>query len=175
MLRISPARISKPQPLRGFTLIELVLFISLLAVLVLLATPALQGLLRDSVAREVDRLRGVVRLIRNESVLTRRPHRIIWFPEEARYIVEYQDGRARWLEARDPRTLRPHSLPKSFLITRLFILEQRIEEKRGIVFVDHSGFVDPFTLWFTQGGEEYTLKSENLLGELRLYDGHLRP
>ncbi len=67
----------------------------LLGLVMFLALPALQNLLEGSLQREVRRLSGVVRLLRNEAVLTNSRFRLMSFLSPLRYKMEYSNFRTR--------------------------------------------------------------------------------
>jgi type II secretory pathway pseudopilin PulG len=67
------------QRFRGFTLVEIVLAVSILMLLLLLAVPSLTGVLADrQLKRSLDGFNNLVRHAQERSVAERRPYLIVW-------------------------------------------------------------------------------------------------
>ena len=177
-MRTSPPSNSeapRPRP-PGFTLVELMLVLGLLMVVMFLAVPTFQGLLQGSLQEEVNRLSGVIRLLRNEAVLTNTRYRLLLDLEQGRYAVERQDVLGGYETVREPRVLSPHDFPPELAVAELELLGRvyRPDEPEPLpVVVDASGYVDPFLLRFTHEDEEYTLRVSGFTGNVELLEGYV--
>lgn len=157
------------------------LVLGLLVVLMALAMPTFQNLLQSTLQQEVNRLTGVVRLLRNEAVLTNTRYRLMLDLEEGRYSVERQDELGSFVPVSDPRVLSPHAFPRQFVLQDVLLLgklyrpeESGLSEPEPLpVVVDASGYVDPFLLHFTHDEEAYTIRVSGFTGRVELLTGRV--
>jgi type II secretion system protein H len=64
----------------GFTLVELVIAVLIMAILMLLAVPSMEGVLADRrLRRSLDGFNKIVREAQERSIAERRPYLIVWF------------------------------------------------------------------------------------------------
>ena len=155
---------------------ELMLVLALLGVVMLIALPAFQNLLQGALQLEVNRITGVIRLLRNEAVLTNTRYRLMLSLKDNRYFVERQDELGSYETVQDPQELRPYSFPSGWQTQKLLLLGRifRNDEPEPVpVLVDSSGYVDPFLLHFTQGGEDYSLRVSGFTGRVELVNGYV--
>lgn len=158
----------------GFTIIELMLVLSVLAMMMFLAVPSFQSLLQDSLDKEVNRLGSVIRLVRNEAILTRKAFRLVVDLKQAAYEVEEADEFGRFVSRADPKLLRPYRLPGSFKLTEMVVFGSRFDRERDRkvpVTINPAGFVDPFSLHFLKDGEPWTLLVKGFSARLSLEKG----
>ncbi len=151
------------------------LVVGLLAIVMLLALPAFQNLLQGTVQREVNRLAGVIRLLRNEAVLTNSRFRLVLELSEGGYRVEERDAFGDYALREHPDELRPHRFAPGLEVQDVLLLGRVLRADREDtvpIVVDASGYVDPFVLHFTEDGEPYTLRVEGFTGRVSLERGH---
>ena len=176
-MRISPARTCRATGRgSGFTLVELMLVLALMAVIVFLALPSFQNLLQGTLQQEAGRLAGVIRLLRNEAVLTHTNYRLMLDLKRGRYFVQQQDPEGAYHEISDPRVLAGHTLPGDLQLVNLTLLGRtyRTDEIEPLpVVVDPSGYLDPFLLRLTHADEDYTLRVAGFTGRVELVPGHV--
>jgi len=162
----------------GFTLMELMLVLALLGMVMLIALPAFQSLLQSSLQQEVNHISGVIRLLRNEAVLTNTRYRLMMDLKRSRYSVERQDEYGSYQPVSDPRELAPHGFPRQLELEDLVLLGRTYEPDEPDplpIVVDASGYVDPFLLRFTVADEPYTLRVSGFAGQVELVPGHVEP
>lgn len=158
----------------GFTIIELMLVLVLLIAVMSLAIPTFQVLLQDSLEKEVSRLGGVVRLVRNEAILTRRPFRILFDLKKSSYTVEEEDEFGRFLPRDDHKLFRPHTLPDSIELKDLMVYGSRFDrkyDKKVPIMVNVAGFVDPFSLQLFIDGKPWTILLKGFSASIKLKEG----
>lgn len=174
-MRTFPASSSKPGAApAGFTIIELMLVLTLLVLVMTLAVPTFQSVLQDSLDKEVARLGGVIRLARNEAILTRKSFRILFDLKASSYAVEEEDQFGRFLPRDDPKLFRPYTLPDSIELKNLFVYGSRFDleyDKKVPIVINVSGFVDPFSLQFLQDGQPWTIVSKGFMAKMSLEPG----
>jgi len=155
---------------------ELLLVLALLSVLMLIALPAFQNLLQSSLQQEINRVSGVIRLLRNEAVLTNTRYRLMLELKENRYFVERQDDVGVYEKVEDPKVLNPHRFPASLQVQHLLLLGRvyDTDETEAVpILVDSSGYIDPFLLQFKQDGTDYTLRVSGFTGRVELVTGYV--
>lgn len=160
----------------GFTLIELMLVLTVLAMMMFLALPAFQSLLQDSLDKEINRLGSVIRLVRNEAILTRKTFRFVVDLKEAAYEVEEAGETGEFVSRVDPKLFRPHRLPESFELTDMVVFGSRFDRARDRkvpVTINPAGFVEPFSLHFLKDGEPWTLLLTGFSARLKLEKGRV--
>lgn len=170
-----PAPGSRAHRASAFTLVELVLIMALLGAVLFLVLPSFQSLLQGTVEKEVNRLTGVIRLLRNEAVLTRRPYRLVIDLKQHEYVVEERTLDGKYVAVTRPPLLAKHAFPPAFQVkdlilngnTRYPLVERRVE-----IALDASGFMDPFALRFAVDGVKYTLAVSGFTAEVSLKEGH---
>ncbi len=178
-MRISPARIYRRLPCRNparlaaITLIELLLVIALFTLTVSLVAPSFYGMLEGEREREMKRMVRVMRVARNEAVLTGHRHRI-WF-DLREHLYEFEKEVDGVFEPyQRPRMMRPHRLPESLRMVDLMVLgegSERIRDTRVSILIDNSGFMDPFMLHVRYGKEIFTMRANGLSGIFEVLPG----
>ena len=155
---------------------ELLLVLGLVAMLMFLAVPMFQNLLQSTLQQEVNRISGVIRLLRNEAVLTNSRYRLMLALKESRYFVERQLPDGSYETVQDPRVLSPHSFPSDMRLQTLLLLGHiyRADKTEPLpVVVDASGYIDPFLLHFTVADQDYTLRVAGFTGRVELEEGRV--
>ena len=175
-MRTFPARSSdRRRPPAAFTLVELLLVLALMAVVLFLALPTFQNLLQSSLQQEVNRLSGVIRLLRNEAVLGNTRYRLMLELKDNRYFVQRQNPDGSYDRLEEPKVLSPHAFPANLQIEDLVLLGRvyRTDETEPLpVLVDSSGYIDPFLLHFSLDGQDHTLRVAGFTGRVALEEGH---
>ena len=150
------------------------LVLTLLIIVMSLAVPAFQNLLEDNLEKEVKRLGGVIRLVRNEAILTRTPFRLIVDLKESTYAVEEEDEFGRFLPRDDPKLFRTHTLPDTFELKEMAVYGSRFDrerDKKVPVLINVAGFVDPFSLQFFIDGKPWTIQLTGFAAKVELKEG----
>ena len=166
-------------------MLELLVVITLLALVMMMSVPAFTSLLQNSVDKELERLRGVVRLMRNEAILKRRPMRLVFDLAENSYSVEERTDFGEFAPRTDHKILRPHSFGQLKLLD-VVVYGNRYEEpkeqdsdgeRRHLVpvVVDVSGLVDPFQIHLSDGDQSWTLKVSGLAARITVEEGYVEP
>jgi len=161
----------------GFTLLEMLVVLLLMSLIAGFAVPLFQTLLEGQVQREATRLSQLIRVLRNEAVLTETDFHLVFDLQQPSYWVEARSG-----ETYRPRTddamLRRHTLPGSFSVTDLTVMGSvytpRDVQRPVNIAVDPSGFVDPFRLHITVNGAAYTFQVSGFRPEVDLLNGYVR-
>jgi hypothetical protein len=147
-----------------------------LALLVGVSLPAIQSLLEGQVQRETTRLASLVRMLRNEAVLSGSDYRLVIDLKERSYWVE-QRIEGRFQPRKEPGLMRKHLFPASFVLTDLVVMggsHTPLIERPVPLTVDTSGFMDPFLLHFSADGADYTLKVSGFRADMDLLRGYVR-
>lgn len=169
-MRIFPARNSERSTrTAGFTLIELLVVLALLSVTLVMVMPALNGALQSEREREISRLSRLIRMIRNESVLTSRRHRILFDLRNNVYAVEWEDAEGGFLPFDQPKILRPHQLPESLRMIEVLPGGEGaspLRDRSVQIIIDSSGFIDPFTLLLREGKALHAIRVATLMGRI---------
>lgn len=155
---------------------EVFLVLFLLSLVMLLVMPSFQSMIQGGLQREVNRLIGVMRLVRNEAVLTHTAFQLVWELEEASYQVEAADDDGQFVARQDPPELRRHQWPKDFKIRDMVMFGRTVRtepEVRVAIRIDPSGFMDPFLLHLRRGETDYTLRVAGFTGRLELLEGYV--
>ena len=177
-MRTFPARTSEPlPPPTGLTLAEMVVVVLVMGLMAMMALPAFHNMILGTLDKEVNRLSGIIQMMRNEAVLSNLRYRLVIDLEMASYAVEREvrETPGEYAELTDPSELRPHNLPKGLEIEDFLVLgkrDQRLVEGKVPILIDNSGFVDPFILHFKFAEEEYTLRIRDFTSGLELLEGY---
>ena len=160
----------------GYTFIELMIVMTLLAVIMSFSVPAFQSLLEGTVTKEVNRLTGVVRLVRSEAILTRKTFRLVFDLERHGYAIEEKNPFGKFELKNEPRSIAPHEFDDSIRIRDIMIFGRRLERmdtSQAPVVIDDSGFMDPFLLHLDVDGKPHTLRVAGLKAKMELLDGYV--
>jgi prepilin-type N-terminal cleavage/methylation domain-containing protein len=174
---ISPAGTSRGagRP-GGFTLLEVTVTLAVLALAAFLVMPAFQNLVQRDRASEAQRLRGVLRLLRNEAILTRTRYQVVIDLKGGRYHIERQTLDDKPQVVTEPRLLGEHRFPAGWTLKRMLIYgstNEPLVERPVPIVIDASGFIDPFLLQFEESGEPWTLREVGWVGRIELVPGHV--
>ena len=144
----------------------------------MMAAPAFQNLMVGPVQQEANRMAGVVRMLRNEAVLTHTTFRLMLDMTEKRYSVEQRLPDGTFAAREDPAMLRPHSFPTAFQLKELIMFGDVVSREGGRtvpIVIDASGFIDPFQLRFSDAGKPYACQVKGLTGNVQLGEGFVEP
>ena len=170
------AAAARLQP-RGFTLLEMLVVLMVLALIAGFSVPLFQNLIQGQVQRESTRLSRVIRVLRNEAVLTQTDYRLMVDLKEQSYWVEARSG-DKYQPRTDVQMLRKYVLPASFHLTDLVVMgsthSKNSEERPVPIYVDATGFTDPFMLHFTVDNVDYTFKVAGFRASVDLLTGYVR-
>ena len=158
---------------RGITLLELLLVLGLLTLLLVLVTPTFFSMFEGERDRETARLTRVLRVVRNEAVLTGRPQRV-WFDLKANAYAFEKEQNGEFVPYERPRMMLPHTLPDGLRMVDLMTVgrnSERIRDRRVSVVIDSSGYIDPFLLHLRHGTEPFTLRAAGLSGRFEVLPG----
>jgi len=160
----------------GYTFMELLVVLVLLAAVMFIGVPSFQALLGSQLDKEVNRLGGLLRLLRNEAVLERTAFRLTFELDKASYFVEERLSDGSYAARSDHDLMRAHEFPEAVYVERMLMFEKEIlpERKEPVyVLIDSSGFVDPFLLHIFAGEEPFTFKVSGFTGKVSLQEGHV--
>ena len=184
-MRTSPTGTSSRGHLRGFSILELLIVITLLSLVMMMSVPAFTSLLQNSVDKELERLRGVVRLVRNEAILKRKTMRLVFDMSSNSYSVEERTDFGEFVPRDDHKILRSHNI-SPLELREVVVYGNRYEEtpeqdsdgeKRHLipVVIDISGLVDPFQIHLSDGDQSWTLKVSGLAARITVEEGYVEP
>lgn len=159
----------------GFTFIELLLVLAVMSLLLALAAPAFQTVLRSEREREMNRLASVIRVLRNEAILGQRRFRLRLDLEEGGYRVEERGPTGTYRPREEPALLRPHRLPEGLELVDAKVYGRTVDalEQRTVdVAIDASGYVTPFLLHLREGQQQWTLRVSGFTARTELLSGY---
>jgi type II secretion system protein H len=148
----------RPEVARGFTLLELVVTLLVLAVAVAVVTPAIgRGTEAVRARAEVAGFAATLRHARERAISSQRPHTVVIDPEGHRMsvVVPVADGSAAEHEVRRSRVLSP----------RLTV--ETIEHPALEVRFDARGVASGGDFRLTSGGIVYRVTVDRLTGRVR--------
>lgn len=149
----------------------------LLGMVMFLAVPTFQVLLEGGREREINRLSRVVRLVRNQAILTHTGYRLVWDLKQGQYVVEQRTRFGEYVPAEGEKLLAPHTLPAWFVLNDITVMGDeftRLRETKAPVQIDPSGFIDQFLVHFSDEGEPWTLKVMGFSARMSVEPGHTR-
>jgi prepilin-type N-terminal cleavage/methylation domain-containing protein len=169
------ARLARRAP--AFTLLEMLIVLVIVGLIAAVSVPLFQTLIEGQVQREATRLARLIRVLRNEAVLTQTEYRLMMSLKERSYWVESRSN-GKFAARQDSSLLSRHPFPTDMVLTDLVVLgdthKANVEEKPVPIIVDPTGFVDSFLLHFVVSNTEYTLKVSGFRAEVDLVKGYVR-
>jgi Tfp pilus assembly protein FimT len=148
-----------------------------LSLIAAVSVPLFQTLVQGKVQREATRLSRLIRILRNEAVLTHTDFRLVISLKEQAYWVEARSG-DKYQVRTDAAVLRKHTLPATLSLVDLVVLgglhSREAELRPTPITVDSSGFVDPFLLHFNSDGADYTFRVSGFRAAVDLLNGYVR-
>jgi general secretion pathway protein H len=113
---ISTSR-SAPQPSRGFSLLELLIVVTIIGIFAGAAVLSLGVVGRDrEIERETLRLQSLLSLLREEALMQSRDYGLLFNASGYEFFL-YDHQRAAWLPAPADNLLRQHKLPPALRLT----------------------------------------------------------
>jgi type II secretion system protein H len=173
---------SRPELARGFTLLELIVTLSVLALAVALVTPAIgRGTDALKARAEVAGFAAVLRHARELAISTQRPHRVVIDPEAHRMAIVAAPAAGFSGETRVPSG-RGAAADRSSADTTATTAERDVRETRALsprltvesikgpeldVTFDGRGFASGGDFRITSGGLTYRVTVDRLTGRVR--------
>ncbi|MBF0277621.1 MAG: prepilin-type N-terminal cleavage/methylation domain-containing protein [SAR324 cluster bacterium] len=164
----------------GFSFLEIMMVMFLFGLIMSFAVPQFFTAFEKTTDAELRNLTRVINLLRNESIMGKSRYYVIFSPEEQGYHVELQRKEGGQIKVDNPKILRPHTFPENFHLETVsltqrdasnltkFSLSGIVSRKPVVITVDSSGFVTPFTLYFTFNEKTWLIQTRNIMGQLEL-------
>jgi type II secretion system protein H len=137
----------------GFTLMEVVIVLTLVASLATLVGLAADGLRSSAPRAEAERLAATVRLAGREAILEGTELMLALSP--AGYGFFSRDGHGRWGVLQDDELLAPHALPAG---TRIALVAVEGADEAQAIVLSASGETRAFVVTLEGGGEAYRVE-----------------
>lgn len=157
----------------GFTLIELMIVVAILAALMFVVVPRLQDLTDVQVKSSARRIVGELKYLYNDAVFKKRTYRLNFGLDEGTYWVEvlmgsefvpYADHVVQ--DARLERGIRFKDV-----ITERTFGASRLTEREEFIMIYPTGRIDPAIIYIeAPNGSVYTLETKPYTGRVAVYD-----
>jgi general secretion pathway protein H len=157
---------------RGFTLIELIVVMFIIAVLAGLVTPRLQAMLSHGDTTKATRqIRGVVRYVTGMAASTARMYRLHYDLDQQTCWVGRPNSEGLIVKEEEILTRTLH-LPPGVRIQD--VSTPRGVANEGVAYTDFfpDGWVEE-TIIHLVGGQTVTIKLLPVIGEVKIYDGYV--
>jgi len=157
----------------GFTLIELVVVMAILAAVLLIAFPGM-GVLDDFAFRsETRRMAGLFRYLDDRATIEGQYYRVWFYPEDEAFIVESSSDGEHFTAVTDP-DIQGHALKASTDMEDVYIAGLgTISRGEAAVIFNPSAGADPFRLHLRRDDQSVTLRYNPYSGKVRILDGHV--
>jgi len=157
----------------GFTLIELIVVIAIVASVLLIAFPGMSVLESYGFRSDARRTAGLFRYLDDTATTEGHYYRVWFYPEEEILRVETSPDGEVFTPVKDP-DLVGFSLGKSTEIEDIVIsgLGKIAKGEAAVVFNPSAG-ADPFSLHLRRGDEELTLRYNPYSGKVKIIKGHV--
>ncbi len=161
------------SPAAGFTLIELVVVMAILASVLLIAFPGM-GVLDDFAFRsETRRMAGLFRYLDDRATIEGRYYRVWFFPEDDSFSVESSADGVEFGAVQDP-DIQGRALGSSTDLEDVYIAGLgTISRGEAAVIFNPSAGADPFSLHLKRDKESVTLRYNPYSGKVRILRGHV--
>jgi len=157
----------------GFTLIELVVVIAIVASVLLIAFPGMSVLESYGFRSDARRIAGLFRYLDDTATTEGRYYRVWFYPEKEILRVETSSDGEGFVASKD-HDISGFSLGKSTEIEDIVIAGLgRIAKGEAAVVFNPSAGADPFSLHLRRGDEELTLRYNPYSGKVKIIKGHV--
>jgi general secretion pathway protein H len=143
----SAARRTVPKPMSGFTLIEIMVVLLIIAITIGMVGINLQRGDNDRVREEADRIVILLQAAREEAILQGQVFAVQFNTDGYRFLRLNNNGRLEQIEQDD--VLMPRSLPDG--VTLSFTLDGAVADSEAGLILDPSGSFIPFVLTLHAG------------------------
>lgn len=159
----------------GFTLMELMVVVALIAILSLITMPRFHHLLRPNIERDAQtELENLLFAVRQESVLSRSPLVILYDLDEGTFRSGILSGENQPDVEDDPLSLK-RRLPEGITFMDIITPQDgKVTEGTCYTIVWPTGWIEPTTLHIKDDEDKpYTMLVEPIAGTVRLEVGYL--
>lgn len=185
----------------GFTLIEILIVLAIISMVMALALPAIEQVTRQRVNSLCRQFIGVIRTIRNDSILLNQVHRLgvdfekkVWWVEQQKEfkLLETEGGSLNTKKS----AKRSEPAPSNFSLAEKFnksptafpdgvsidgvLKEKEGFRKEGVVFIHFfpNGYNEPVLIYINRSGREisetFTLSVQSTSGKVDFFKTYLR-
>ena len=165
-----------PPPARkrcsGFSVLEVMLMVTLLALFAAISVPTWRGFFGVSLEQEAARLQSVLQLLRQEAVLNRTAYWLVLEIKKNRYRIEMVDDEGKRKVHNRPSTMRPYHLSANLKVVQVLSGGPAQDDGEASVRVDSLGFADPF-VWNLQTPKGERSLQSSILAEIKVSEGHV--
>ncbi len=157
----------------GFTLIELVVVIAILASVLLIAFPGMNVLEGYGFRSDARRMAGLFRYLDDTATTEGRYYRVWFYVEDEDFKVETSSDGKKFVLASDP-DIRGFRINKATEIEDIVIAGLgRVSSGEAAVIFNPSAGADPFSLHLRRGDSQLTLRYNPYSGKVKIIQGHV--
>jgi len=157
----------------GFTLIELVVVIAILATVLLLAFPGMNALEGYGFRSDARRMAGLIRYLDDTATTEGKYYRVWFYPEDDSLRVESSPDGVEFSAARDT-DIGTFTLNKATDIEDIVIAGLgKVATGEAAVIFNPSAGADPFSLHLKRGDSQLTLVYNPYSGKVKIIKGHV--
>ncbi len=157
----------------GFTLIELVVVIAILASVLLIAYPAMNALEGFGFSSEARRMAGLFRYLDDRATTEGLYYRVWFYPEDESFRVETSPDGQEFSPASDP-DIQGLKLGNTTEIEDISISGLgTIRKGEAAIIFNPSAGADPFSLHLRRGEQSVTLQYNPYSGKVKILQGHV--
>ncbi len=156
----------------GFTLIELTVVLTLIALFSALVVPMLTGIGQNSLDASARRLAGTVKYLYNEAALTGRPHQLVFNLDEETFGAKILEATGELIEAKG--TGRTQHLKGDVRFRDVEITGRgRVTSGEVIAEIHPVGWMEETVIHLDAGGDQtMTLRLMPFTGATEIYAGY---
>ncbi|MFQ5427883.1 MAG: Tfp pilus assembly protein FimT/FimU [Thermodesulfobacteriota bacterium] len=157
----------------GFTLIELIVVIAILASVLIIAFPAMKTLEGYGFRSDARKMAGLIRSLDDSATAEGRYYRFWFYVEDESFMVESSSDGEEFSPVADP-DIRGFKLGRATEIEDIVISGLgRISSGEAAVIFNPSAGADPFSLHLQQGELQLTLSYNPYSGKVKIIQGYV--
>ncbi len=154
----------------GFTLLEIVIVVSVLALFIGLAVPRLPDIAGTRIHQNARKVSNIFRLARSRAVSLRRYYRVEMDLEANNISVSYFGPEGTYIQDDEVRLV---SLRDGIIADVVNLSEGKVQEGTGVVRISPRGFIEPALVHIKDDKERFlTVVPSPVSGRVLIHDGY---
>jgi prepilin-type N-terminal cleavage/methylation domain-containing protein len=155
----------------GFTLLEIVIVVSVLALFVGLAVPRLPDIAGTRIHQNARKVSNILKLARSRAVSLRRYYRVEMDLETNDISISYFGPEGTYIQDDGVRLV---SLREGIIVDVVSLSEGKVQEGTGMVRISPRGFIEPALVHIKDNKERFlTVVPSPVSGRVQVHDGYM--